>query len=150
MWVFFVFLLMIRRDPRSTRTDTLCPYPTLIRSHDIVEDEKEAVAVADFADPSEIAGHRRHRAGGGADDRLGQKGHHRFRTEPRDRRLELPREPVAVLLIRLVGAPASIGIDRGDVPALPQHRTERGTSPAVFARRQGAQRGHVVPSHPRD
>src|SRR3546814_11642481 len=88
MWVFFVFLLMIRRDPRSTRTDTLCPYPTLIRSHDIVEDEKEAVAVADFADPSEIAGHRRHRAGGGADDRLGQKGHHRFRTEPRDRRLE--------------------------------------------------------------
>src|SRR3546814_2368415 len=29
MWCFFV---MIRRPPRSTRTDTLFPYPTLFRS----------------------------------------------------------------------------------------------------------------------
>src|SRR3546814_11165419 len=28
----FFFLLMIRRPPRSTRTDTLCPYTTLFRS----------------------------------------------------------------------------------------------------------------------
>src|SRR3546814_18640691 len=28
----FVFFLMIRRPPRSTRTDTLFPYPTLFRS----------------------------------------------------------------------------------------------------------------------
>src|SRR3546814_16567524 len=28
-----VFLLMIRRPPRSTRTDTLFPYTTLFRSH---------------------------------------------------------------------------------------------------------------------
>src|SRR3546814_6613468 len=28
---------MIRRPPRSTRTDTLFPYPTLFRSHDIGE-----------------------------------------------------------------------------------------------------------------
>src|SRR3546814_6845215 len=27
-----VFVLMIRRPPRSTRTDTLCPYTTLCRS----------------------------------------------------------------------------------------------------------------------
>src|SRR3546814_13219306 len=26
------FILMIRRPPRSTRTDTLCPYTTLFRS----------------------------------------------------------------------------------------------------------------------
>src|SRR3546814_4869942 len=31
--VFFVFFLMIRRPPRSTRTDTLFPYTTLFRSH---------------------------------------------------------------------------------------------------------------------
>src|SRR3546814_6235593 len=31
MWVFF---LMIRRPPRSTRTDTLFPYTTLFRSRD--------------------------------------------------------------------------------------------------------------------
>src|SRR3546814_18120515 len=29
---FFVFFLMIRRPPRSTRTDTLCPDTTLFRS----------------------------------------------------------------------------------------------------------------------
>src|SRR3546814_2257445 len=28
----FLFILMIRRPPRSTRTDTLCPYTTLFRS----------------------------------------------------------------------------------------------------------------------
>src|SRR3546814_8005908 len=34
MWAAscFVFFLMIRRPPRSTRTDTLFPYPTLFRS----------------------------------------------------------------------------------------------------------------------
>src|SRR3546814_9393148 len=30
--VFFFFCLMIRRPPRSTRTDTLFPYTTLFRS----------------------------------------------------------------------------------------------------------------------
>src|SRR3546814_18415261 len=30
--VFIVFFLMIRRPPRSTRTDTLFPYTTLFRS----------------------------------------------------------------------------------------------------------------------
>src|SRR3546814_12300498 len=28
----YVFVLMVRRPPRSTRTDTLFPYPTLFRS----------------------------------------------------------------------------------------------------------------------
>src|SRR3546814_9812151 len=32
MSVFIVFFLMIRRPPRSTRTDTLFPYTTLFRS----------------------------------------------------------------------------------------------------------------------
>src|SRR3546814_12967740 len=31
--MFFFFLLMIRRPPRSTRTDTLFPYTTLFRAH---------------------------------------------------------------------------------------------------------------------
>src|SRR3546814_17377242 len=32
-WLFFLFFfLMIRRPPRSTRTDTLFPYTTLFRS----------------------------------------------------------------------------------------------------------------------
>src|SRR3546814_20437901 len=32
--VSLFFFLMIRRPPRSTRTDTLFPYTTLFRSHD--------------------------------------------------------------------------------------------------------------------
>src|SRR3546814_5415903 len=31
-YLCFVFFCMIRRPPRSTRTDTLCPSPTLFRS----------------------------------------------------------------------------------------------------------------------
>src|SRR3546814_20961714 len=31
--IFVCFFLMIRRPPRSTRTDTLFPYTTLFRSH---------------------------------------------------------------------------------------------------------------------
>src|SRR3546814_9098367 len=34
IFVFFIFFLMIRRPPRSTRTDTLFPYTTLFRSDD--------------------------------------------------------------------------------------------------------------------
>src|SRR3546814_14037411 len=32
VYIFFIFFLMIRRPPRSTRTDTLFPYTTLFRS----------------------------------------------------------------------------------------------------------------------
>src|SRR3546814_20347807 len=32
LFYYFVFFLMIRRPPRSTRTDTLFPYTTLFRS----------------------------------------------------------------------------------------------------------------------
>src|SRR3546814_12011310 len=33
----FIFFLMIRRPPRSTRTDTLFPYTTLFRSGDVCD-----------------------------------------------------------------------------------------------------------------
>src|SRR3546814_11368124 len=32
LFLYYCFFLMIRRPPRSTRTDTLCPYTTLFRS----------------------------------------------------------------------------------------------------------------------
>src|SRR3546814_14139499 len=35
--MFFFFFLMIRRPPRSTRTDTLFPYTTLFRSADLID-----------------------------------------------------------------------------------------------------------------
>src|SRR3546814_12331171 len=36
LFCYFVFFLMIRRPPRSTRTDTRFPYTTLFRSPDAV------------------------------------------------------------------------------------------------------------------
>src|SRR3546814_19397104 len=35
----FLFFVMIRRPPRSTRTDTLFPYTTLFRSREVRRDE---------------------------------------------------------------------------------------------------------------
>src|SRR3546814_8027125 len=50
MLIFCFFFLMIRRPPRSTRTDTLFPYTTLFRSHGGVD----RAVVAD-ADPPHAA-----------------------------------------------------------------------------------------------
>src|SRR3546814_12472017 len=44
LYVFF-FFLMIRRPPRSTRTDTLFPYTTLFRSRQELVGAGRAVAV---------------------------------------------------------------------------------------------------------
>src|SRR3546814_20220670 len=38
---------MIRRPPRSTRTDTLFPYPTLFRSHRVEQDEARLTGLGD-------------------------------------------------------------------------------------------------------
>src|SRR3546814_4115028 len=40
---FFFFFLMIRRPPRSTRTDTLFPYTTLFRSRDDLDAEHRGI-----------------------------------------------------------------------------------------------------------
>src|SRR3546814_8174948 len=40
--LFLFFFLMIRRPPRSTRTDTLFPYTTLFRSRDGGEIDRRA------------------------------------------------------------------------------------------------------------
>src|SRR3546814_20582394 len=42
----FVFFLMIRRPPRSTRTDTLFPYTTLFRSSTAVKADNPEVKAA--------------------------------------------------------------------------------------------------------
>src|SRR3546814_273852 len=67
--IFFFFFLMIRRPPRSTRTDTLFPYTTLFRSHDLAvgdvarsEQRGRAVAHVVEGDAFDIAQpHRQHR-----------------------------------------------------------------------------------------
>src|SRR3546814_15523239 len=62
----FFFFLMIRRPPRSTRTDTLFPYTTLFRSR--VAAARVLVAVAEAAD---AVLHEGRREVHGRDDRAG-------------------------------------------------------------------------------
>src|SRR3546814_17843961 len=62
----FFFFLMIRRPPRSTRTDTLFPYTTLFRSvcRDTALDRRAAGAAADFrfaVHPVQVLERCRHR-----------------------------------------------------------------------------------------
>src|SRR3546814_12972751 len=75
--VFFV--LMIRRPPRSTRTDTLCPYTTLFRSLEVQLAALLAVAEVEssgsgFLKPPSVKpkvlfeGHAFHRLTGGRFD----------------------------------------------------------------------------------
>src|SRR3546814_15200920 len=70
-FVLCFFFLMIRRPPRSTRTDTLFPYTTLFRSH-LVGGDVDALAVhGDVAVVHELAGGEdgRHELGA-VDDRI--------------------------------------------------------------------------------
>src|SRR3546814_13613659 len=63
----YCFFLIILRPPRSTRTDTLFPYPTLFRSQlDFVDDDLALLVLlqpVDAADHGRLAG-----AGRSADD----------------------------------------------------------------------------------
>src|SRR3546814_5501847 len=43
--LLFFFFLMIRRPPRSTRTDTLFPYTTLFRSHSWLTNHSHRIAI---------------------------------------------------------------------------------------------------------
>src|SRR3546814_13683443 len=70
------FFLMIRRPPRSTRTDTLFPYTTLFRSRGEAVGDDEAGAV----DPQRVHGLLDQHLGAGVDGARGL-------VEDQDRRL---------------------------------------------------------------
>src|SRR3546814_20227776 len=77
MYVFVVicFFLMIRRPPRSTRTDTLFPYTTLFRSFHVADRDAELLTHDRIR-----AGHCRCDACGA--DRAGRQRHHAATGEP--------------------------------------------------------------------
>src|SRR3546814_13155408 len=56
--ICFIFFLMIRRPPRSTRTDTLFPYTTLFRS-DAQAVRAQRRLVGEAAEPHAFAGDHR-------------------------------------------------------------------------------------------
>src|SRR3546814_2771236 len=77
-FVLMLFFLMIRRPPRSTRTDTLFPYTTLFRSFIFIAIQ----AMGQFVDPDSRSPVRRRppvaaggqRAAGGDFRPIGQRG----------------------------------------------------------------------------
>src|SRR3546814_6344654 len=73
---------MIRRPPRSTRTDTLFPYTTLFRSHDVVLECALADAHHRFNDDGE---HRGLQSEEQPDDQRGVAEQHIDIAEPQDR-----------------------------------------------------------------
>src|SRR3546814_16257190 len=93
---------MIRRPPRSTRTDTLFPYTTLFRSH-----PAHAVIVADH-DLVALIGIR-----GGSGELLLERGGDRVAIVEQ-RRIPLPAGDVRRGLWRQLG-----GVDRDGEPRLP-------------------------------
>src|SRR3546814_18287685 len=54
--VFFFFFLMIQRPPRSTRTDTLCPYTTLFRSQVAPHRQDRSMMAKQFSTRAAIIG----------------------------------------------------------------------------------------------
>src|SRR3546814_12338226 len=80
--VLVVFFLMIRRPPRSTRTDTLFPYTTLFRSHRTCNGSRYGIQENSTLD------HGQHTSGQNLPDDHGmgggnRSGMHRFRLRNR-------------------------------------------------------------------
>src|SRR3546814_21188031 len=110
---FLFFFLMIRRPPRSTRTDTLFPYTTLFRSH------AQASRFLQQS-PSHHLHHHPPCRGGGV-DRFGQ------RTKARSRELD-PLHDVQHVL-RAARQPVELPDDDDISPAqLPDHLQEIGSA----------------------
>src|SRR5260221_14751397 len=91
-------------------------------AHHLVEDEEDAVAVADLAHAPEIAGCGRHRPHGGADHGLGDEADHVARPDLHDRLFELTREPLAALLRAFPRAPVAILVSRRYTAHLDEQR----------------------------
>ncbi len=87
------------------------PHP----AHDLVEDQEDAVVVADLADAPEVARHGGHGARRGADHGLRDEGEHRLRAELFELGLELVGRPQAVVLLGLVIVAVAIGVAGRDV-----------------------------------
>ncbi len=108
------------------------------------------MAVADLAHPLEVAGHRRHRAQGGANHRLGDKRHDVLAAKLVDLRFELLREPLAISFRRLIGSALAILVNRRDVMRLDQQRREGFALPGAAADRERAGGDAVIALPARD
>src|SRR5690606_12500534 len=93
-------------------------------AHDLVENQENAVAVADLPNLPEIAGRRGCAALGGAPDSLGNEGDDSFRAQLSDGGLVLRGQSLPVGLQRLALTELAISVRWRDVVALEEHRSE--------------------------
>jgi hypothetical protein len=80
--------------------------------------------VADIAHAPEVAGRRCRAALRRATDRLGNEGNHSVRSQGLDLGFQLLRQPRTVGSDGFASPPVPIGIGRGDVMGLKQHRSK--------------------------
>ena len=119
-------------------------------AHDLVKDEEHAVAIADGADVLEVVGDRRNRAGGGAHDGLGDKGHDGVGSEFENPVLKRLRRSGGVGRVLLAGELVAVGVARIDVVRVDQERFELGAAPLVAAGGKGAEGVAMVALPARD
>src|SRR3546814_12284078 len=117
-WFLSFFFLMIRRPPRSTRTDTLFPYTTLFRSQALLRDLADVLIVDRDASALRII---------------------EAEEQPRDRRLARARRPDDRQRLARADGKAHAAQDRAvgliaEDDILERHR------PAIAAARPGALR----------
>src|SRR3546814_10247490 len=121
MCIFVFFFLMIRRPPRSTRTDTLFPYTTLFRSPQREPEPRTRLPARRDAQPGD----------GGAQESRGLKPRSRGeRTLARGRarrHLTLARKPRNRPLSPIRTAPSSSGLGRRPLTAKTRVRFSSGS-----------------------
>src|SRR3546814_15098747 len=99
---------MIRRPPRSTRTDTLFPYTTLFRSHAACEPLDRKSRTAQRRSKKEVRETAHHLASLRLLPKLG--------IDDDNRALAVAGDRLRSFAARLVDDPAQLGLGLGDVP----------------------------------
>src|SRR6478672_11129577 len=155
-----------RTDGRETTTHALGDrhqiraYPFLLAgvqgarsahsAHHFVENEQDAMAVADFAYVLEIARHRRDSAHGRTDDGFRDKGDDVASTDLVDLAVKLPRQALPILVRAFVRTALAIFIDWRDVMRFDQQRREWLALPFAAADGERAERHAVIALPSRD
>ena len=119
-------------------------------AHDLVQNQKDAVAVAERADAGEVAGQRRYGAERRPDDRFGDEADDGLGPDPENCILQLAQQPLDISGVGFAGLPVAVGVARADMLGLDQQRLKLFAPPGVAAHREGAERVAVIALAARD
>src|SRR5260221_4368572 len=113
-------------------------------AHHLVEDEEDAVAIADFAHAPEVAAYRGHAAKGCAGDGLGDEGDHLVAAQAFNLALKLCPQALPIGGVGLAFALIAVRIAGRDVRRADEERRELPAAGAVAPAPGGARRGARV------